>query len=258
VRAHFRFYAELNDLLPPSRRQQAFEHVFATPASVKDMIESLGVPHTEVDLVLANGRSVDFSYLVVDGDRISVYPVFESFDVGSLQRVRLEPLRQVRFVLDAHLGTLAAYLRLLGFDTLYRNDYDDAELARISSEEHRVLLSRDRGLLKRSIVTHGYCVRSTDPRRQLVEVVRRFDLFDSLRPFERCVHCNGLLQPVAKEEIFERVPPHAREIYEEYKICAGCGQIYWKGSHYPALVALIRLITGDEVIRRSSFAATVW
>ena len=169
---HFRFYEELNDFLPPARRKRDFAIPY-NRASVKDMIESLGVPHTEVDLILANGISVDFSYLVRPGDRISVYPEFESFDIAGLTRLRPEPLRQPRFVLDTHLGKLARYLRLLGFDTLYSNSYSDAELARISAGgDKRILLTRDHGLLKRAQVTHGYFVREIVPELQAREAIR--------------------------------------------------------------------------------------
>ncbi len=195
--AHFRFYAELNFFLPPNRRQTTFPRAFEGRVSVKDMIESLGVPHTEIDLILVNGESVDFSYLVQDGDQISVYPVFESFDITPVVRVRPKPLREPRFVLDQHLGKLAAYLRMLGFDTLYRNDYDDPELAQISHAEKRTLLTRDRGLLKRSMVTRGYYVRETNPRRQVAEVIRRFDLGGLVAPFRRCITCNGVLEVAA-------------------------------------------------------------
>jgi uncharacterized protein with PIN domain len=196
------------------------------------MIEALGVPHTEVDLILVNSRSVDFSYLVQNGDRISVYPVFETFDITPLVRLRPHPLRETRFVLDVHLGRLTTYLRMLGFDALYRNDYADEELARISSSEGRILLTRDRGLLKRSIVTHGYCLRTTNPRQQLIEVLRRFDLFASVKPFQRCLHCNGLLQPVDKTAISQRLLPKTRQYYDEFHCCRVCDRIYWKGSHY--------------------------
>ena len=229
---YFRFYAELNDFLPLIKRQRTFAHCFLTTATVKDMIESQGVPHTEVDLILANGRSVDFSYPVQAGDRISVYPVFESIDISPLVRVRPEPLREPCFVLDIHLGRLARYLRMLGFDTLYRNDYQDEELARVSSTEKRILLTRDRGLLKRSLVTHGYCIRETNPRRQVIEVVRRFDLTGSIVPFRRCIHCNGLLQVVDKEAISEHLLPHTRQTFHEFRRCQSCRRIYWRGSHY--------------------------
>jgi uncharacterized protein len=243
----FRFYAELNDFLPPTRRMVAFFHAFMGPASVKDMIEALGVPHTEVDLILANGRSVDFTYLVAEGDRISVYPVFESFDISPLLRVRPQPLRQICFVLDQHLGRLAVHLRLLGFDTLYRNDYADAELARVSVEERRILLTRDRGLLKRRAVTHGYCVRGTDPRRQIEEVMRRFDLSRIAQPFQRCVLCNGLLAPVPKEQVAHGLPPKVREYYEEFWECNDCAHVYWRGSHYRWMHEMIDRLLKNEL-----------
>ncbi len=230
--ACFRFYAELNDFLPPDRRKVAFVRRFKDSGSIKDAIEALGVPHTEVDLIVVNGESVDFSYLVKDGDYISVYPVFESIDITPLVRLRPLPLRETRFVLDTHLGKLAKYLRILGFDALYRNDYQDRELADISSRNRRILLTRDRGLLKRRVVTHGYCVRKTDSWQQLVEVLRRFDLFEAIAPFQRCPRCNGLTEPVAKEIICDRLPPRTRQYYDQFRRCSECGQIYWKGSHY--------------------------
>lgn len=232
IRRSIRFYAELNDFLPPRRRQVELEHVLAEHASVKHVIETLGVPHTEVDLVLVNGESVDFAYRVQDGDRMSVYPVFESLDISSLERVRPRPLREPRFVLDVHLGRFAGYLRMLGFDSLYRNDYDDATLADLSGRERRILLTRDRGLLKRGAVSHGYLLRAADPREQLAEVVRRFDLADMLAELTRCMRCNGPLEPVAKEAIEHRLLPKTRLYYDELATCRDCGRIYWKGSHY--------------------------
>jgi uncharacterized protein with PIN domain len=229
---HFRFYAELNDFLPPQRRGVAFPHRFVDAASVKDMIESLGAPHTEVDLILVNGVSVDFSYLVRDGDRISVYPVFEGLDITPILRIRPKPLRETRFVLDVHLGRLARYLRMLGFDALYRNNYGDEELAGISSGEQRILLTRDVGLLKRTVVTHGYLVRETGPQRQAAEVVQRFDLRRSIRPFVRCLRCNASLERVEKAQAVARVAWRTIENYDEFQACLGCGRIYWRGGHY--------------------------
>jgi hypothetical protein len=243
-RAYFRFYAELNDFLAPERRMSAFAYPFHVSSSVRDMIESLGVPHTEVDLVLVNGESVGFDYLVRDGDQVSVYPVFESLDITPLLRVRASPLRQPRFVLDVHLGRLAAYLRMLGFDSLYRNDYADAELARISSEEERILLTRDRGLLKRAVITRGHYVRATNPREQLAEVVRWFDLACALAPFTRCLACNGLLAAVAKEAVLERLPARVRQRHDEFLECPSCRRVYWKGTHYDRMANLIRQVGG--------------
>ncbi|MCL4506141.1 MAG: Mut7-C ubiquitin/RNAse domain-containing protein [Chloroflexi bacterium] len=251
--ASFRFYAELNDFLPSERRQVCFAHAFENRASVKDMIEALGAPHTEIELILANGQPVDFSYIVQDGDHISVYPVFESIDPTPVVRLRPAPLRDPRFVLDAHLGKLAGYLRLLGFDTLYRNDYDDAQLARISSDERRILLTRDRGLLKRSTVTHGYYVREADPQRQIIEVLRRFDMHRLIAPFMRCIRCNGVLHRADKEAIGDRLPPHTRDYYDEFHVCDQCGKVYWKGAHYQHLVDFITRIANapDALIDRS-------
>lgn len=242
----FRFYAELNDFLPPNRQGVAFTLSLERPAAVKDVIEAIGAPHTEVDLILVNGVSVDFNYRVQDGDRISVYPVFESLDISPIIRLRPQPLREMRFVLDVHLGKLALYLRVLGFDTLYRNDYGDQELAAISATDHRVLLTRDLGLLKRGAVTHGYFVRATDPERQVIEVVRRFDLFGALAPFGRCLRCNTPLEHVEKGAILDRLLPKTRLYYHEFRLCPTCGAIYWRGSHHDRMQGLVARVRAAQ------------
>ncbi|MBW4489219.1 MAG: Mut7-C ubiquitin/RNAse domain-containing protein [Trichocoleus desertorum ATA4-8-CV12] len=231
-RAYFRFYAELNDFLPPHRRQTNFVHALKETAAIKDSIEALGVTHPEVALILANGESVDFSYFVQDGDRISVYPKFKTLDINLLSQVQPQPLTHVRFILDVHLGKLATYLRLLGFDALYQNDYRDQELADLASQTKRVLLTKDRGVLKRSIVTYGYCVRESNPEPQVLEVLQHFDLFGEITPLQRCLHCNGSLQPVSKASVCDRLPSQTRQHYKEFSICQACGQIYWKGAHH--------------------------
>lgn len=245
ARARFRFYEELNDFLPPDRQKVEFVHEFDRRASIKDMIEALGVPHPEVELILVNGESVGFDHIVRDGDRIAVYPMFEALDVSAELKVRPEPLRVIRFVLDTQLGKLARYLRLCGFDTLYRNDYGDAEIADISAREHRILLTRDRDVLKRRIVTHGYFVRHDRPRRQLAEVFARFDLYDAATPMTRCSRCNGVLHDVDKHEIVHRLRPLTRHYYHEFRQCADCGRIYWRGSHVQHIERLIAAIRGD-------------
>lgn len=234
-----RFYAELKDFLAANHRSGKVGRTFDVAGSVKDMIEACGVPHTEVDLILANGESVDFSYQVGDGDRISVYPVFEAFDISSIARVRPQALRQTRFVLDGHLGKVARYLRLVGFDSAYSNTWSDHELVSISTGQHRILLTRDVGLLKHGAVTHGYFVRATEPLRQLTEIVDRFHLADCLAPFTRCMQCNGLLQPVEKAEIAHRLPPRTRDQFDEYRTCASCRRIYWPGSHHRRLTEIV-------------------
>ncbi len=224
--ARFRFYAELNDFLPEESRGKELTRYFSVSGSVKDFIESFGVPHTEVDLVLANGKPVDFSYRVCDGDRVSVYPVFESLDISSVSRVRPAPLRALRFVLDVHVGRLAAYLRMVGFDALYGNQASDAELAGIVAHEGRVLLTRDRYLLMRTAVDRGYWVRSSEPKQQLLEVVKRFDLACSMRPFTRCLNCNTSLEEVSRESVLERLPPKVMD-KDIFRICPTCQRVYW-------------------------------
>lgn len=251
ARASFRFYEELNDFLPQDRRKVEFTHAFDRRASIKDMIEALGVPHPEIELILVNGEPVNFDYIVRDGDRISVYPVFEALDISTEVRLRDARLRTIRFVLDAQLGMLARYLRLCGFDSLYRNDFEDEEVAQVSADEQRILLTRDRDVLKRRVVTHGYFVRNDDPRKQLAEVFERFDLNDCAEPYTRCAHCNGVLEDIEKERIVDRLEPLTRHYYDHFRICPDCGQLYWEGSHVTHIERLLARIrehgsaTGD-------------
>jgi hypothetical protein len=237
--ATFRFYAELNDFLPRERRQRDFGYRCARAATVKNAIEALGVPHTEVELVLVDGQSVDFSRLVRDADRISVYPKFEAFDVSALLRVREQPLRVLRFVADAHLGGLARLLRMLGFDTLFRNDYMDSEVRAVSIVEGRVVLTRDRELLKSRGITHGCFVHALRPQDQLREIVDRLQLAACARPFTLCLHCNLPLLPMEKEAILDRLPPRVADLYERFSWCEGCDRVYWEGSHWERMRGLL-------------------
>lgn len=232
MHAHFRFFAGLSDFLPADRRQETFRHDFDGNPSIKDTIEAIGIPHPEVDLILVNGESVGFDYHLQAGDRASVYPFFKTIDITGLSRLRPERFGEPRFVLDIHLGRLAGYLRMFGFDALYENDYTDERLAQIASEEGRILLTKDRGLLKRNTITYGYCIRSVNPRNKLIEVMHRFDLYPSVVPFRRCIRCNQPLENVEKGEIIEKLPSQVREHYEEFRRCTGCGQVYWKGTHF--------------------------
>jgi uncharacterized protein with PIN domain len=237
--ANFRFYGELNDFLTNNRKGKSFSYEFDGNPSVKNMIEALGVPHPEVYAIQANERFVDFSYHGQHGDRIRVYPV--SYHQRLPEAVALqEPVDgEPRFVLDLHLGRLAAYMRMMGFDVLYRNDFEDPELARIASEQGRILLTRDRRLLMRNRVSQGYCLRSLDPERQLVEVLERYDLSDQVEPFRRCLRCNTPLVPVSKEKIVDRLEPLTKRYFNEFHICPNCKQIYWKGSHFHRMQRLI-------------------
>jgi uncharacterized protein with PIN domain len=243
--AEFRFYAELNDFLPATRKFRPFPVAFDGRPAVKDPIEALGVPHTEVDLVLVNGRSVPFSHRLGDGDRVAVYPCFEALAIEPAQRLRARPLRRPAFVLDVHLGRLARLLRLCGFDALYRNDLADDEIVAISLSERRIILTRDRGLLFRRAITHGCWVRATAPLLQLREIVERLDLAARIRPFARCAECNGIIRSVPKARVADRLPPRVREAHRTFRQCGGCGRVYWKGSHHERLSARLAALRND-------------
>jgi uncharacterized protein with PIN domain len=234
-----RFYAELCDLLPRRDRSGRIRHRLIETQTVKDLVESYGVPHTEVEVVLIDGRSVGWQRRLRPGERVSIYPVFEAFDVRPLVRLRPEPLRVTRFVLDGHLGTLARHLRLLGFDCVYAAEADDDDLVEISLRDGRILLTRDRFLLRRRAVTHGYLVRSDRPVEQMSEIIRRFQLGASLVPFTRCPACNGRLVKVDKGAIEHRLPPGTRRTYDEFRTCPDCGRDYWRGAHLARLQRLV-------------------
>ncbi len=231
--AYFVFRGRLNDFLPRDQRGQTITIHFRERQSVKHLAESLGVPHPEIGLVQVNGRDKSLNVIMQDGDHVTLDPIPDGYPA--------EP----RFVLDGHLGRLAAYLRMLGFDCLYENDYDDEQLAEIAGREQRILLSRDRRLLMRKSVRDGYCLRSLDSLEQLDEVVKRFDLAHRAIPFHRCLRCNHLLEPVRKEDVIDQLEPLTKKYFDEFHICPACGQIYWKGSHYDHMQKLVDNIAAN-------------
>lgn len=237
--ATFRFYQELNDFLPRGQRYRDIVCQCARAATTKHMIEALGVPHTEVELILVNGESVGFDRMLEDGDRVAVYPTFEALDVTPLVRLREAPLRQSRFIADAHLGGLARFLRLAGFDTLYDNNFHDAEIEAIAAREHRIVLTRDRDLLKRRTITHGCYVRALKAEQQLAEMIERLDLRRSAKPFSLCLQCNAPLHPVPKAEIEDFLPPSVREHQQRFSTCEVCHGIFWEGSHWRRMAVLL-------------------
>ena len=239
---YLRFYEELNDFLPEEKRKKRFTHQFIGRASVKDLIESLGVPHTEVDLILVNGKSVNFKYLINDGDDVSIYPLFESFDISDVQHLRPKPLRKPKFVADVHLGRLTRYLRIIGLDVLYKNNFEDDEIVRFSLKERRAILTRDRGILRRNEVTHGYWIRSAKVEEQVNEVLKRFDLQNEIKEFSRCIECNKLLKPIKKELIINQLQPKVAQSRNEFMRCPSCKKIYWKGTHYLRMLKFIQSI----------------
>lgn len=240
-----RVYAELNDFLRPGERYTALRRPYRPHQTVKDVIEAAGVPHTEVDLVLVDGQPVDFDHRPRPGGRITAYPVFETLDIGRVTRVRPQPLRAPRFLADVNLGGLAKLMRLLGLDVHCRWDAEDAELAEVSAAEHRILLTRDRGLLKRRNVTHGVYIRADQPVDQVVEVIRRLDLGARLAPFTRCLRCGGVVAEVAKAEVEDRLEPLTRRHYDTFRQCRECGRIYWQGSHQARLAGTVAVIRAE-------------
>jgi len=230
--ARFDFHPDLQPLLQRDLRGQPFEMGFKGPQSVKHLIESLRIPHTEIGALSANGDDIGLDYIVHNGDRIEVRPE-PPVELGE------EP----HFVLDGHLGRLASHLRMLGLDCLYDNGYEDDELVRVSVEEKRILLTRDRLLLMHKVITQGYLIRSLNSTEQLYEIVERYRLVKWVRPFQRCMNCNHPLKPVEKETVLEKLEPLTKKYYDEFKLCPACDQVYWKGSHYERMLALIEDIS---------------
>ena len=239
VTANFRFYAHLNDFLAPVRRARTFACTCALTASTKHMIEALGVPHTEVELVLVNGEAAGFERHLQEGDRVAVYPKFEAFDVSALARLRAHPAPDAGFVADAHLGGLARLLRMAGFDTLYGNDLADSEIEAIAARQGRIVLTRDRELLKRRGIEHGCYIRALKPARQLCEIADRLDLAPCARPFTLCLHCNAPLRNVDKALVWQRLPASVGARHDQFSMCDVCQRVFWKGSHWQRMCTLL-------------------
>jgi hypothetical protein len=246
VTATFRFYEELNDFIARPLRRSSFSCVCARDATAKHMIEALGVPHTEVELILVNGESVGFEHPLADGDRVAVYPKFEALDIQPLLRVREKPLRVTRFIADAHLGGLAQLLRLAGFDTLYDNHYPDEDIEALAASEHRIVLTRDRELLKRRTITHGCYVRALKPEQQLREIFDRLDLAGCAQPFRLCLACNAPLRRIARDEVIGRAPEGVLERHKRFVTCDICQRVFWEGTHWQRMRALMDQVAGER------------
>jgi hypothetical protein len=203
------------------------------------MVEALGVPHTEVELVLVNGEPAGLDDILEDGDRVAVYPRFTTLPVADVARLDQRPPGRVRFVADAHLGGLARLLRMAGFDTIYRNTLHDAEIEAIALDEGRAVLTRDRELLKRRGIEYGCYVRALKAEAQLREVVERFGLAERMRPFTLCLSCNAPLRPVAKADVLDRLPPRVAAVQDEFSTCDCCHGVFWKGSHWQRMAGVL-------------------
>lgn len=249
--AAFRFYGELNNFLPPARRGRAVEVECARAATTKHMVEAMGVPHTEVELVLVNGEPAGFSRLLEHGDRVAVYPMFTSLDVAALARVREALPAPLRFVADAHLGGLARFLRMAGFDTLYDNNYIDGDIEQISLDQERVVLTRDRELLKRRGIAHGCYVHAIKSEQQFREIVRRLALAGRVKPFTLCLTCNAPLRGVPKAAVLDRLPPSVRQHHTEFSMCDVCQRVFWKGTHWQRMHAALAKAAAPPQLSRS-------
>ena len=236
---HVRFYGPLRDFLPPERRGRRFPCQIKGCPAVKDTLEALGVPHVEVDVILINRVSRGFSHQLAEGDIIQVYPTGRA--PGADRLIRLSPPPPaLKFVVDSHLGKLVRHLRLLGFDSCYRKLFPDADIAALAARQRRIVLTRDKGLLKYRCLRWGYWVRSPDPDEQIREVAERFSLRRSARPFSLCVECNGRIEPVRKSEVAGRLPPRTRAFYRRFYRCRRCRRVYWRGSHYAKMMLFLR------------------
>jgi len=234
------FWGNLKELLrPPFRGQKRVEYELTRQASVKDIIEALGVPHTEVGRLTVAGREISFAAPGGNNDTLDVYPLSPPVDVSVPTLLRPKPLPGVAFAVDMNVGKLATLLRMAGFDTFFRNDISDPELVEAAVREKRILLSKDMDLLKRKEVAFGYLVREIDPEQQLAEIVRLFGIKKQFKPLSRCLRCNGLLQPVEKGRIIEQLEPLTKKYYDSFRQCLGCGKIYWAGSHRDKMLEVL-------------------
>ena len=241
--ARLHFHAALKDFIKPALRNKVMTHDLNRKASIKDVIESCNVPHTEIDLIVVNGTSVGFEYIVQNDDDIHVYPDLPAIPHhagNTLLHLSPKIPANPRFIVDVNLGRLARYLRLLGFDCLYRNDFDDQSIAATSSKTQRIVLTRDRKLLQRKIIIYGYFVRAETPKIQVREILNKFNLFALLDPLTRCTFCNGQLIKTDKANIAHRLQPLTRKYYDKFLICTQCHQIFWQGSHSERVERLIQ------------------
>ena len=231
VRLHV--YGDLDFFLGSRTRGRKVERRLTEKTSVKDLIESCGIPHPEVDLILLNGKAVDFAHAVTGDAEIELYP--PGIQSSHFREKRLQAHTVREFVADGHLGKLVRDLRLLGIDVAYDPAAEDRQLVEIVSRNNRALLTRDRRLLMHAAVQHGYYLRSQNPLEQTIEVVRRFELRSIWSPFSRCLRCNALLEPTEKEKVIGQLEPLTKIYYDEFRRCTGCAQVYWSGSHFTKL-----------------------
>lgn len=237
---HLSVAHELRLFVPQERRQGRTAVVTDGSSTLGHVVESLGIPLTEVGRLLVDGREVSGSHVPRADENVDVYGV---------ERPQRVPGAPLRFLLDVHLGTLARRLRLLGVDAAYENeDIGDAALATLSAKERRVLLSRDRGLLRRREIWAGAYIYSDRPEDQLREVLKRFA--PALAPWTRCTACNGRLTGADKDSVQEHLQQGTQRTYDVFAQCTACERVYWRGAHHARLQAIV-----EDALREFGAAA---
>lgn len=236
IRISITFFGSLTDL----SKARMIELEPGVNQTIKDCIERLGVPHTEVYFITLNGKFVKFDKIVENGEMYFVYPDCD-FEIPEEYILTPKYEGEPKFILDIHLGGLTRYLRMLGIYADF-GVIEDEKIIEKATNEDLIILTKDRIMLKNSEVKHGYIVRSDDPKQQLIEVSRRYKLKDWFNPFTRCIVCNGRLLPIEKSKILDKIPEKVKEMYDEFSICSGCEKIYWGGTHYEKMVRFIEEI----------------
>ena len=237
----FRFYEELNDLLPQHLKKVDIETEFVGKTSIKETIEDFGLSPSRVDLVLVNGSPVDFGYILKDGDRVSIYPVFEKLNIQNVSMLRNSPLRRVRFIAGVDLQDMVQLMRMLGFDMTFNATYSIPDIIEISRLENRIILTKQKELLKSDAVTHAVRVCPGAAVAQVKQVMDDLDIKDRIKPFSRCLRCNAPLKNRQTKEILDRISPKTKRIFEEYLLCRSCRKDDRQNKTWRLKVDIIRL-----------------
>lgn len=241
---HLRFYEELNAFIPQDLRKKRFTHTLKVQTSVKDLIESFNIPHTQVNMILVNSEQAEFGHLINDHDDVSVFPYFHRFDVTNLTKITHPEPQTIRFVVDNHLKNLARDLRMLGLDTIYNESNATSKLIALANSQDRILLTKNRNVLKYNILNYGYYVYAKQKDDQLEEVIMQFKLTDKIRFLSRCLECNTKIKSIEKEKVCDRLPIKVREKHSTFTYCPNCDRIFWKGTHYEMMVQKFEKILG--------------
>jgi len=231
----------LQELLPRKLRlSKMVVYPLTRRASIKDIIEALHIPHTEIGSIVHQDAEISFFHIPEPGERLALFSFSPGTDVTMPTRLRPNPLQKTAFMVDINVGKLARLLRMCGIDTRYEPELNEADLAEQVVTNRRILLSRNRDLLQRKIITWGHLVRAEQPEEQLAEVITLYGLEEAIKPFSRCLECNALLQPVEKTAILHRLEPLTKKYYQTFRICSDCNQIYWRGSHHQRMDTLMQ------------------